>query len=305
MPQEQSTRESREECVARMLRSGASWRMIQEECGVSRSTISRIKRRIEGGDKSAAGSVLWDAELNAKAIELIEKGKARTPADLVKHLKIPIPQAVELFNAAATAMGMTVTDIVELLKKVDETENKVLGLQRGLDEGIRELHEIEGRLEGLMPLLQIREKMLRDAAKEAGSMLEEVKRVLNSEELREVREDAELAAALYNAVVTAWTLNVIAGLRRAVTCEHYDPLTKYCRVRKLVIGIEQKVGGGLSSVNPYYTLLELATATAFCKECPYYKPRSLESLERIYNLIQVANPRSPAPTKYLKARSHG
>jgi len=66
MAQELSSRESREECVARMLRSGASWRMIQEECGVSKSTISRIKRRIEGGDRGATGSVLWDAELNAR-----------------------------------------------------------------------------------------------------------------------------------------------------------------------------------------------------------------------------------------------
>jgi len=290
MPQEQGTRESREECVARMLRSGASWSTIEEECGVSRSTISRIKRRIEGGDKGATGSVLWDAELAAKAIELIEEGKARTPADLVKHLKIPIPQAVELFNAAATAMGMTVTDIVELLKNVDETGNKVLGLQRGLDERIRELRELDGRLEGLMPVLQIREKMLRDAAKEAGSMLEELKKLLNSKELKEVREDAKLATTLYNSMVTAWTLDTIMGLSKAVTCEHYDPLTKHCRVKNRIIGIERKVGGGLSSVNPYYTLLELTVATAFCKECPYYKPRSLESLEKIYNLIQVMNP---------------
>jgi len=290
MPQEQSNRESREECVARMLRSGASWRMIQEECGVSRSTISRIKRRIEDGEKGATGSVLWDTELAAKAIELIEEGKARTPADLVKHLKIPIPQAVELFNAAATAMGMTVTDIVELLKKVDETRSEVLGLQRGLDERIRELRGLEGRLEGLMPVLQIREKMLRDAAKEAGSMLEELKKLLNSKELKEVREDAKLATTLYNSMVTAWTLDTIMGLSKAVTCEHYDPLTEHCRVKNRIIGIERKVGGGLSSVNPYYTLLELTVATAFCKECPYYKPRSLESLEKIYNLIQVMSP---------------
>jgi len=287
MAREQGTRESREECVARMLRSGASWRMIEEECDVSRSTISRIKRRIEGGDKGATGSVLWDAELNAKAIELIEEGKARTPADLVKHLKIPIPQATELFNAAATAMGMTVTNIVELLKKVDETRSEVLGLQCGLDERIRELRELDGRLEGLMPVLQIREKMLRDAAKEAGSVLEELKKLLNSKELREVREDAKLAATLYNLMVTEWTLETIMGVRKAVTCEHYDPFTKYCLVKNRVIGIEQKVGGSLSSVNLYYKSLELVAATAFCMHCPYYKPRSLESLIELSKQAQA------------------
>jgi len=147
MAQEQGTWESREECVARMLRNGTSWSTIEEECGVSRSTISRIKNRIEGGDKGAAGSVLWDAELNAKAIELIRKGKARTPADLVEHLKIPIPQATELFNATTTAMGMTASNIVELLRKLDKMRNEVRQLIRELDKKIDKAESVELQLD--------------------------------------------------------------------------------------------------------------------------------------------------------------
>jgi len=147
MPQEPGTWESREECVARMLRSGASWSTIEEECGVSRSTISRIKRRIEGGDKSATDSVLWDAELAAKAIKLIKEGKARTPADLVEQLGIPIPQATELFNAIAAAMRMTVYDITELSKKLDKMRNKVQQLIRELDKKIDKAESVDLQLD--------------------------------------------------------------------------------------------------------------------------------------------------------------
>jgi len=177
MPQEQGTRESREECVARMLRSGASWSTIEEECGVSRSTISRIKNRIESGDKGAAGSVLWDAELNAKAIELIKKGKARTPADLVEQLKIPIPQAVELFNAATTAMGMTVYDIVELLRKLDEMRNKVQQLMRGLDKRIKEAEHHSIQLDVLISRASDVDETLGKKIKEGFEILLKLARV--------------------------------------------------------------------------------------------------------------------------------
>jgi len=178
MAQEPGTRESREECVARMLRSGASWSTIEEECGVSRLTISRIKRRIEGGDKGATGSVLWDAELNAKAIELIKKGRARTPADLVEQLKVPVPQAMELFNAITAALGMTVSNIVELSRKLDEMRNGVLGLIRELDKRIREVSNTNEKLSNVIPILLEKEKALEDVIKKADSELRELNRLL-------------------------------------------------------------------------------------------------------------------------------
>jgi len=289
MPQEQGTRESREECVARMLRNGASWRMIQEECGVSKSTISRIKRRIEGGDKGATGSVLWDAELNAKAIELIRKGKARTPADLVEHLGIPIPQVVELFNAAATAMRMTVYDIVELSKKVDEIGNKVLGLTRGLDKRISEASDIYEKLGKVIPILLEKEKTAEGMVKMTSSLLGELNRainVINSERAKEVEKAAEMVSnaffILYEAGKTAATI----GVFRAITCEHYDMIDRRCEIREQVLNAVQKMGGDLKSLEDFLGLPEPAVIGIICTYCPYYKQKDLETLRKQFKQVE-------------------
>jgi len=287
MAREQSTRESREECVARMLRSGASWRMIQEECGVSRSTISRIKRRIEGGDRGAAGSVLWDAELNAKAIKLIKEGKARTPADLVEQLKIPVPQATELFNAAATAMRMTIYDIVELSRKLDKMKNEASNLIRELGERIRKVSNANEKLSNVIPILLEKEKALEDAVKKADSELRELNRLLNSEKLKEAKEIGVEAVGLYYTLLDSSATLTIIGLTKAVTCEHFDPFTRLCEVRKHIIGLGRMVGGDLYPAEGIHRVIDLATDVAVCAYCPYYKQRSLESLIELSKQAQA------------------
>jgi len=287
MPQEQGTRESREECVARMLRSGASWRMIEEECGVSRSTISRIKRRIEGGNKGATGSILWDAELNAKAIKLIKEGKARTPADLVEQLGIPVPQATELFNAAATAMRMTIYDIVELSRKLDKMKNEASNLIRELGERIREVSNANEKLSNVIPILLEKEKALEDAVKKADSELRELNRLLNSEKLKEAKEIGVEAVGLYYTLLDSSATLTIIGLTKAVTCEHFDPFTRQCEVRKHIIGLGRMVGGDLYPAEGIHRVIDLATDAAVCAYCPYYKQRSLESLIELSKQAQA------------------
>jgi len=56
-----------------MLRDGYSWSKIEKTCGVSRTTISRIRREIleiDSNDRVDAGnrSVLEDADLTVRAI---------------------------------------------------------------------------------------------------------------------------------------------------------------------------------------------------------------------------------------------
>jgi len=289
MPQEQGTRESREECVARMLRSGASWRMIQEECGVSRSTISRIKNRIEGGDKGTTGSVLWDAELNAKAIKLIKKGDARTPADLVEQLGIPIPQAVELFNVAATAMRMTVYDIVELSRKLDKMRNEASELIRELGEKIKEAREINRDLNVTIPILQTREEELGNMVKMTSSLLGELNRainVINSERAKEVEKAAEMVSnaffILYEAGRTAATI----GVFRAITCEHYDMFNRRCEIREQVLNVVRKMGGDLKSLEDFLGLPESSVIGIICTYCPYYKQKDLETLRKQFKQVE-------------------
>jgi len=289
MAQEQGTRESREECVARMLRSGASWRMIQEECGVSRSTISRIKRRIEGGDRGATGSVLWDAELDAKTIELIEKGKARTPADLVKHLKVPVPQAMELFNAATAAMRVTVSDIVELSKKVNEMENKVLGLTRGLDKRISEASDIYEKLSKVIPILLEKEKAVEDAVKKVDSELKELNRVvsvINSERAKEVEKAAKLVADSFFILYEAGRTASVMGVFRTITCEHYDMINRRCEIREQVLGTVQKMGVNLKSLEDFFGLPEPAVIGIICMNCPYYKQKDPESFKKQFKQVE-------------------
>jgi len=287
MPQEQGTRESREECVARMLRSGASWSTIEEECGVSRSTISRIKNRIEGGDKGAAGSVLWDAELAAKAIKLIKEGKARTPADLVEQLGIPVPQATELFNAAATAMRMTIYDIVELSRKLDKMKNEASNLIRELGERIREVSNANEKLSNVIPILLEKEKALEDVVKKADSELRELNRLLNSEKLEEAKKIGVEAVNLYYMLLDSSATLTIIGLTKAVTCEHFDLFTRQCEVRKHIIGLGQMVGGDLYPAEGIHRVIDLATDVAVCAYCPYYKQRSLESLIELSKQAQA------------------
>jgi len=76
-----------------------------------------------------------------KAIELIDEGKVKDPTDLMKYLKITLPQAIELFNAVAEAKGVKLASTLEAskeletyIKKAEELISKIEELLARSDE---------------------------------------------------------------------------------------------------------------------------------------------------------------------------
>jgi len=279
--------EDKRRCIEEMLRSGATWGQIEERCGVSRSTISRARREILGLEPEEkagrSGSVLEDIDLTVKAIELFDKGVVRDPTDLVKHLKISLPQAEELFNAIVKAKSMTVAPVVEASRKLDELIAEALDAVNDIESYIKRVEDVKRELNNIVGAANQVFLNLKSVN------IDELKRVV--EELRKI--DMKRIEALLEGLNSLPKLIKdylfrfeIAGIMKAFSCM-YRSSDGYCTNQDLVIIFSAiknihlanfiKAVGGRIKVDEYLWI---------CAFCPFYMPKEAKTLLKPSKTLQ-------------------
>jgi len=274
--------EEKRRCIEEMLRSGATWGQIEKRCGVSRSTISRVRREIFGleqKEKSGEGrSVLEDVELTVKAIQLIEEGKALDPADLVKHLRIPLPQAEELFNAIARTKSMTILPVSEAAEKLKEVVERIIAAKEDL--------KFTADL-----ARQTREELIKAIA-EAGAARSELDKFVRSPQmielrhvverlqrvnLNEVKEAADNLLRLTNLAKLYTSDLYIAGIIRAATCRHRAGTR--CSNGAVVAALAEYTEKS-STAERLSEGLDVTKHPLVCALCPFYEPKAREEIAK-------------------------
>jgi len=94
------------ECVRQLFRSGVrDVGEVAERCGLTRETarkyLARVRRESEA---KTGGDILADVEKTKRAIELVKRGEASDPADLVFRLDITLRDAERLFSEIVKAI---------------------------------------------------------------------------------------------------------------------------------------------------------------------------------------------------------
>jgi len=95
-------------------------------------------------------SILENVEFTAKAIQLIEEGKAMDPADLVKHLKISLPGVRELFNAIVEAKSITVAPVLDAFKKLENLVAELLSAMNDIESYIKGVEDVKREVNNIV-----------------------------------------------------------------------------------------------------------------------------------------------------------
>jgi len=94
------------ECVRQLFRSGVrDVDEVAERCGLTRETARKYLARVRRESEAKAGDILMDVEKTKRAIELVKRGEASDPADLVLRLDITLQDAERLFSEVVKAVG--------------------------------------------------------------------------------------------------------------------------------------------------------------------------------------------------------
>jgi len=141
--------------VKELRSQGLSYQRIARECGISVKTAYYI---VKGEYERVRGSILNNVELTNRAIELIDRGEVKDPTDLVRIMKIPLPDAITLFKAIAEARKLNTITVLEESKKLYNDLVKLVNQSRLdfsiwqlLDEFKLLLNEIKFRLNQRAP----------------------------------------------------------------------------------------------------------------------------------------------------------
>jgi len=95
-------------------------------------------------------SILENVEFTAKAIQLIEEGKAMDPADLVKHLKISLPGVKELFNAIVEAKSIIVAPVLDAFKKLENLVAELLSAMNDIESYIKGVEDVKREVNNIV-----------------------------------------------------------------------------------------------------------------------------------------------------------
>jgi len=237
-------------------------------------------------------NILNDAELTTKAIELINRGEAKDPTDFVRILKIPLTDALELFNAIVEAKKLKLVSILDAESKIYTTLDKAIETLNDLDKKIKHIEELRKNIDTSFSHWETDYNHLKDLIEQATDKSNELKNTIQRADdiLKQFGDIEKLRKTLNEFVSTLSSqLNPIMDLVAELSvslfsreyCEHMDE-DGYCTIQRLSKTFMSMIPKSFTdrfvvkNIDDFY-YVNVKIHRGICAFCPYYKPKKPEN----------------------------